>query len=42
MGIDPERQLITVYMVQHAGYPGKDGGKILPTFKKAAMDSFGK
>ena len=42
MAIDPERQLIIVCMVQHAGYPGKDGGKILPTFKKAAMDAFGK
>lgn len=40
--IEPEPQLVTVYMVQHAGYPGKDGGKILPTFKKAALDAFGK
>jgi hypothetical protein len=22
--------------VQHAGYPGTDGGKILPAFQKAA------
>ncbi len=31
-----------VYMVQHAGYPGNDGGKILPDFRKAVMDAFGK
>ncbi len=31
-----------VYMVQHAGYPGNDGGKILPAFRKAAADAFGK
>ena len=42
MWIDPERQLITVFMVQHAGYPGKDGGKILPAFKKAAEELFAK
>ena len=34
--IDPECQLVTVFMVQHAGYPGADGGKILPVFMKAA------
>jgi CubicO group peptidase (beta-lactamase class C family) len=42
MWIDPQHQLVTVFMVQHAGYPGKDGGKIQPTFMKAAMDLFGK
>jgi len=40
--IEPERGLVMVYMVQHAGYPGNDGGKILPDFRKAAMDAFGK
>lgn len=40
--IDPPHQLITVFMVQHAGYPGADGGKIHPTFTKAALDTFGK
>ncbi len=42
MWIDPEHQLVTVFMVQHAGYPGKDGGKILPAFKKAAEELFAK
>jgi CubicO group peptidase (beta-lactamase class C family) len=42
MWVDPPHQLITVYMVQHAGYPGTDGGKILPTFTKAATDAFAK
>ncbi len=36
MSIDPQRQLITVWMVQHAGYLGPDGGKIVPAFRKAA------
>ena len=40
--IDPDRGLVTIYMVQHAGYPGNDGGKILPAFRKAAADAFGK
>jgi CubicO group peptidase (beta-lactamase class C family) len=42
MWIDPQHQLVTVFMVQHAGYPGKDGGKIQPAFTKAAMDLFAK
>jgi CubicO group peptidase (beta-lactamase class C family) len=42
MGLDPERGLITVFMVQHAGYPGTDGGKIHPAFTKAAVEAFGK
>ncbi len=42
MSIDPQRKLIMVFMVQHAGYPGKDGPKILPTFQKAAGEAFGK
>ena len=42
MGLDPERGLITVFMVQHAGYPGKDGGKIQPAFSRAAVETFGK
>ena len=36
LSIDPARGLVTVFMVQHAGYPGTDGGKILPAFQKAA------
>jgi hypothetical protein len=35
MWIDPQRNLITVFMVQHAGFPG-DGGKALGAFTKAA------
>jgi CubicO group peptidase (beta-lactamase class C family) len=42
MWIDPERGLITVFMVQHAGYPGKEGGKVRDTFEKAAVKAFGK
>jgi CubicO group peptidase (beta-lactamase class C family) len=42
MWIDPQRQLITIFMVQHAGYPGKEGGKIQPAFTKAAVETFGK
>ena len=40
--IDPARGLITVFMVQHAGYPGSDGGKILPAFTGTAATAFGK
>lgn len=39
MQIDAQHQLITIYLVQHAGYPGKDGGKIQPAFRKAVLDS---
>jgi CubicO group peptidase (beta-lactamase class C family) len=35
MTIDPQRGLITVWMVQHAGFPG-DGGKAHQVFKQAA------
>ena len=43
MSIDPEHQLITVYMVQQGGdYANTDGGKILPTFKNTARELFGK
>ncbi len=42
MWIDPQRGLVTIYMVQHAGYAGPDGGKILPAFTQAAEAAFGK
>ncbi len=42
MGIDAKHGLVTVFMVQHAGFPGPDGGKILPTFNKAAVEAFAK
>ncbi len=40
MEIDPERGLVLVYMVQHAGYPGGDGGAILGAFHQAAHKAF--
>lgn len=40
MTIDADRGLITVFLVQHAGFPG-DGGKSHGTFKKAAEELFG-
>lgn len=42
MGLDPGRGLVTVFLVQHAGYPGPDGPKIHPAFVKAAVAAFGK
>jgi CubicO group peptidase (beta-lactamase class C family) len=42
MWIDPAHDLIIIYMVQHAGYANKDGGKIWPEFKQAAEDAFGR
>ena len=40
MTVDVERGLITVFMVQHAGFPGKgkDSGA---AFKAAATQAFG-
>ncbi len=40
MTIDSKRGLITVWMVQHAGFP-KDGGKSQGAFQKAARERFG-
>jgi CubicO group peptidase (beta-lactamase class C family) len=42
LGIDPQHGLVTVFMVQHAGYPGVEGGTIQDTFLKAAVSAFGK
>ena len=42
MNIDTQRGLITIYLVQHAGYPNTDGGKIQPAFVNAALQAFGK
>ena len=39
MNIDTKRGLITVFLVQHAGFPG-DGGKSHGIFKKAAEERF--
>jgi CubicO group peptidase (beta-lactamase class C family) len=41
MDIDTGRGLITVFMVQHAGFP-KDGGNSLGAFRRAAEQQFGK
>ena len=40
MDINPRRGLITVWMVQHAGFPG-DGGKSHGAFKQAADQLYG-
>lgn len=40
MTIDPQRGIITVFLVQHAGFPG-EGGKGQGAFVKAAQDLFG-
>jgi CubicO group peptidase (beta-lactamase class C family) len=42
MQIDPLHQLITIFMVQHAGYPEGEGDKIKSAFTQAAVESFGK
>jgi CubicO group peptidase (beta-lactamase class C family) len=39
MSIDSNRGLITVYMVQHAGWPGIEGGAVLGAFQKAAIEA---
>jgi CubicO group peptidase (beta-lactamase class C family) len=39
MTIDPKRRLITVFMVQHAGFP-RDGNKSQEAFRRAAYDQF--
>lgn len=40
MTIDTKRGLVTVFLVQHQGFPG-DGGKSLGTFRKAAEEKYG-
>jgi len=37
---DKEHKIVTVFLVQHAGW-GKDGKTILPTFQKTAKALFG-
>jgi CubicO group peptidase (beta-lactamase class C family) len=39
MTIDPKSGLITIFMVQHAGFPG-EGKKSLSAFQRAAQDRF--
>jgi CubicO group peptidase (beta-lactamase class C family) len=38
--INPDAKLVTVYMVQHAGFVG-DGAKARPAFEKAATEMYG-
>ena len=42
MEIDPGHGLVTVFMVQHAGFPAGGGGKVSAAFRKAAVEAFGK
>lgn len=39
MTIHPKQGLITIYLIQHSGFPGK-GGNAVGTFKKAALETF--
>jgi CubicO group peptidase (beta-lactamase class C family) len=41
MSIDPGKKLVTVWMVQHAGFPG-DGNKAQGAFQDAAKQIYGK
>jgi CubicO group peptidase (beta-lactamase class C family) len=38
MQIDVQHQLITIFLVQHSGYPGTEGGTILPKFRQTALE----
>jgi CubicO group peptidase (beta-lactamase class C family) len=40
MWVYPDRQIVTVFMVQHAGFPG-NGGKSREAFKDASLAAFG-
>ena len=42
MTIDRENNLACIYLVQHAGYGGTEGGKIQPTFMQTARERYGK
>jgi CubicO group peptidase (beta-lactamase class C family) len=41
MNVDPKRGLVTVFLVQHAGFPGK-GGQAQHVFRQAAEEHFGR
>ena len=41
MTIVPQRELVLVFLVQHAGFPG-NGSQSFGAFKKAAEEKFGK
>jgi CubicO group peptidase (beta-lactamase class C family) len=38
--IDTQHGLITVYMIQNAGWRNADGSRIHPAFSKAVLDAF--
>jgi hypothetical protein len=40
MSIDPGQKLVTVWLVQHAGFPG-DGSKAQDVFRDAAIKLYG-
>ncbi len=40
--INPDQNLVTVFMVQHAGFPNNAGGQVRDAFEKAAIAGFGK
>jgi CubicO group peptidase (beta-lactamase class C family) len=40
MNIDPQKKLVLVFMVQHAGFPGGDNGKVHGAFVNAAKKKF--
>jgi CubicO group peptidase (beta-lactamase class C family) len=43
MSVDPKKGLVLIYLIQHTGgFPGKDGGKIRPTFEEAARRKYAK
>jgi CubicO group peptidase (beta-lactamase class C family) len=43
MTVDVPRGRVFVFMVQHSGFPNpKESGQIQPTFRKAALEKFGK
>lgn len=41
MNVDPERGLVTIFMVQHAGWPNGGGGPVQAAFLKEALREFG-
>jgi len=43
MSIDIKHNLVTIFLVQHAGWRNKeDNGKVHSAFQKAAAEQFGK
>jgi len=36
------QQLVKIFLVQHAGFPGPKGNQALPAFQKAADETFAK